>query len=425
MKRVLIVNSNSVNIGNATGITLQSVFERLNPDELMEIYWSKSGYLNGNVKLKSIALEYAPLSLAALIANPNGKKISKSVKSTSEQGAHSGGAARTVLKYLRQLAVLQADLSRVKLTKRDFDEIKAFNPEVIYTLGGGVASLKTAYLLSVKLDIPIVIHFMDNWRHCIQWEDNPLLGHYKRKLKKYCDLCYTRSTECIAISPEMAGVYTKETGIKHSVLMNSINVDEFYSEPRLKDGVLRFVYAGGLHLGREKGLYELAKAIHKAAENKGISAEFAIYTSSENIESYKDVFKEFSEVKLVKAVPHSEIKAVLASADFLVHTESNALVNNNFFKYSVSTKIPEYLSSGRPVLFYGPSDIYLYKFLKESETAVTADNEEMLLKAIKDMIDGKYDALSAKAVNYAEENFDVSATGNTFCNVINNAKIRI
>lgn len=253
--------------------------------------------------------------------------------------------------------------------------------------------------------------------------NNPLLGHYKKTLKKYCDLCYSRSTECIAISPEMARVYTEETGVRHSALMNSVRVRDYLCSPREKDGVYRFVYTGGLHLGRDKGLHKIGEVIENVAARKGVKTEFSIYTSPENIKAYSDNFKDLANTKLIEAVPHSEIRRVFQNADFLVHTESDALVNNEFFKYSVSTKIPEYLASGRPTLFYGPQDIYLYKFLTDSKTAATADSEEKLYIAIENMIDGKCDGLSERAVVYAKENFDVTAAADIFSKAVDNVKI--
>ena len=423
MKRVLIVNSNSVNVNNATGITLQSVLSELETDSLMELYWNTIAEVTGKVNIKFKALDFAPLSLAGLVFNNKGKEISGKMKNTAEHSAQSNRVVKNVFTYLRQFITLQADLSRVKLTKQDFEDIRAFKPQVIYTLGGGVAALRLSYLLSKKLDLPIVVHFMDNWRHCIQWENNPLLGHYKKKLKKYCNLCYSRSTECIAISPEMARVYTEETGVRHSALMNSVRVRDYLCSPREKDGVFRFVYTGGLHLGRDKGLYKIGEVIENVAARKGVKTEFSIYTSSENIKAYSDNFKDLANTKLIEAVPHSEIRQVFQNSDFLVHTESDALVNNEFFKYSVSTKIPEYLASGRPTLFYGPQDIYLYKFLTDSQTAATADSEEKLSEVIEAMIDGKYDWLSERAVGYAKENFDVTAAADIFSKAVDNVKI--
>lgn len=421
MKRILIINTDSVNTGNATGITLQSIFGALNPENLMELYWGTSRPLTGSVKLKSRVLRPAPLSFAALFSNNRGRQISRSIKHST---AGTGGGARgghKIVSDLRQFVALQTDLSRICLTKKDMQEIRAFAPEVIYTLGGGVASLKMAYRLSRKLRIPIVMHFMDNWRHCIQWEENPLLKHYKKQLRGYCNRCYQRSNGCIAISPKMAEVYTEETGIPHSTVMNAVNVSDFYTAPRPGDGVFRFVYAGGLHLGREKGLYRIAEAIREVAAEKNKAAEFLIYTSPENIAAYQDAFREFEEVRFLPAVPHDGIRKVFAGADFLVHTESNDLMKNEFFRYSISTKIPEYLASGRPVLFFGPSDIYLYTFLTEAGVAVTAPDADALSREIASALDGKYAAMPERAYLYAKEHFDVTVAVNTLCHVFENA----
>ena len=56
----------------------------------------------------------------------------------------------------------------------------------------------------------------------------------------------------------------------------------------------------------------------------------------------------------------------------------------------------------------------MYKFLTDSQTAATADNEEKLSEVIEAMIDGKYDWLSERAVVYAKENFDVTAAADIF-----------
>jgi hypothetical protein len=285
-------------------------------------------------------------------------------------------------------------------------------------LGGGVASLKVAYTLSKKLNIPIVIHFMDNWRHHIQWEDNPLLKGYKRKLDKYCKLCYSRSNRCIAISPKMAKVYTEETGINHSYIMNSVKVADYICTPKEKGDTINFVYAGGLHLGRNKALLDIADIVEEISKSR--NAKLLIYTSKENIELYSKDFEGFKNTKLLPAIEHDRIKEVYENADVLVHIESDALVGNGFFKYSISTKIPEYLATGKPMLFYGPSDIYLYEFLKENNLAVVSDNKQDLFDKITALIENNKAVAYENAIKYAQENFDVAAAVRNFCSVLEN-----
>ena len=420
MKRILIVNSNSININNATGITLQSIFSEIEAEKLMEIYWNENSNLNKKLKINSKVLKYRAFTFGRIFSNNKSKKISTSIKSSTENGPQRNGGLRTIIKYLRQFISLQVDLSAVKITKKDTQEIIRFKPEVIYTLGGGVASLKVSYFLSKKLNIPVVVHFMDNWRHHIQWENNPLLRGYKRKLDKYCNLCYSRSKRCIAISPKMAEVYTEETGIKHSYIMNSVKVADYICAPKENDGVINFVYAGGLHLGRNKALLDIANIIDELSKSKNKNAKLLIYTSKENADLYSKEFVHFKNTSFLPSVAHEEIKTVYDNADVLVHIESDALVGNGFFKYSISTKIPEYLATGKQMLFYGPSDIYLYSFLKENSLAVVSNNKEDLFEKIISLTDENKIGVCENAIKYAQENFDVAAAVRNFCSVLEN-----
>ena len=73
----------------------------------------------------------------------------------------------------------------------------------------------------------------------------------------------------------------------------------------------------------------------------------------------------------------------------MVHAETDNPQLRGFFKYSISTKIPEYLASGRIVLFYGPSQLGLYQYLKENKAAYLADDYRQLCETIKDIKEQK------------------------------------
>src|SRR5699024_7795080 len=54
-----------------------------------------------------------------------------------------------------------------------YNEIMNYKPDYIYTIGGNIFSLKLAYKISKKLKIPLVIHFMDNWKDVV-YQDSPI-----------------------------------------------------------------------------------------------------------------------------------------------------------------------------------------------------------------------------------------------------------
>lgn len=221
----------------------------------------------------------------------------------------------------------------------------------------------------------------------------------------------------------MADVYQAETGIPHSVIMNSVDVAAFKCEPRAREGALRFVYAGGLHLGRERALKTIGECIDRVCEETGEQIDFTLYTSQENIDVYGEQFAHLANTRVVRAVPHEQIIAVYRQADILVHVESAELESNEFFKYSVSTKISEYLATGRPILFFGPKNISLFGFLADNQLAYTVSDAHELKQVITRMLKGMENDDSLNAQKYAEQHFDLSVARKRFEEVIDSVTL--
>lgn len=417
MKKILIVNANSVNADNATGITIRSILSTYEKSDMYEIFWDLDG--NGGLEIRSCKILSPRFSLRAVKNKNFASNMNNDMKKSDTVSEKSFKSK--IKNTIRQYFVLKTESSRVETDRDIYEKIKNFNPDVIYTLGGGVSPLMVSYKLSKKLGIPIVIHYMDNWLHCLQWENNPLLYFYKRKLRRYAKLCRDRSSVGITISPKMAEEYTKETGIKHIDIMNSIKVGDFVCKKKDSDDEFTLVYAGGIHLGREKALVQVSEVIEKLAENSEKKIRFNIYTSDSDMSMYKDLFERFGHTHFKKYVPHDKIKEVYESADALIHIE-NDLSDNGFFKYSISTKISEYLSSGRPVVFFGPDNIYLYEFLKENKVAQAVSDVNSLENALRNLASNDSDrGMAENAVRYAYENFDTKIAAERFSYAVRNS----
>ena len=157
-KKILIVNSKSIYSNNATGITLRSLFEKINTENIMEIYWEKDFE---DHKINSILLRYSSLSLAHILMKIRNSKVNNELKKNSSNNKQDF-ILKKILVYIRQYLALVPDLSNLKISKSEYEQIDNFKPDVIYTLGGNINSLKVAYNLSEIYNIPIVIHHMDN-----------------------------------------------------------------------------------------------------------------------------------------------------------------------------------------------------------------------------------------------------------------------
>lgn len=429
MKRILIVGADILNQQNATGITLRSIFEGVDPTMLLGITWGqkKDNMSTEALPVRMIRLPYQALSAGNVLDNAQMKQISRRIRKAEvrklpapEQGRNVSRIRRCIKNVRQWLALLPAR-SGVKIASEHWETIRAFAPQVIYTVGESVTALRLAYIISCKLDIPIVMHFMDNWKHSIEWASNPLLKNYQKMLTKWCNMCYTRTTECIAIGEKMAAVYEKETGIKHTVVMNSVDVQSYHCSPREKDGVVRFVYAGGLHLGRNSILLAIGKIIDRICEENGQCAQLSIYTGTENMTLFAEQFSGLKHTQMFAAIPHEEIKQVYMKSDVLVHVESDSIEGNEFFRYSVSTKIPEYLSTGRTMLFWGSKELYLYNWLNENALAYTASNADEGELLIRKLVHGADNPFAENAERYAAAHFDISVARERFFQTIENA----
>lgn len=70
------------------------------------------------------------------------------------------------------------------------------------------------------------------------------------------------------------------------------------------------------------------------------------------------------------------VLAQLQQADCLLHLESFAPSFRRMGRLSLSTKLPLYLASGRPILAWGPSDQASIRYLRDGECAVVVERED-------------------------------------------------
>lgn len=396
--RVLIVNQQSLKKNNATGITLRSLWGAWPLENMIEVYLDEyETHVEYKEGFKSCSL---PANLLDKLAHStSAKKLNSNLK---KQDIEKKGGFKS---KLRETAVLALDMFRVSVPQHILNEIEAFKPEVIYTLGATISTLDLVYRLSEKFGIPVVIHYMDNWVEKLQWESNLIFPLYRKMLDSKLKKCLMRSTVGLAISPQMASAYSIKFNMPFFSVMNCVDVDTLVRSKRKPGNPIRFVYAGGLHLDRWIPLLQICKAI----EETKVNAILKIYTSLENIQLYRDLFP--SHTIFHESVDHSKIHGVYQNSDVLVHAESENPLLSGFFKYSISTKIPEYLASGRVVLFYGPISMGLYDFLKSHGAAFVAGNYTELCENIKKIsnFDG-YDEVLNNAQNLVRSVFDCSVT---------------
>jgi glycosyltransferase involved in cell wall biosynthesis len=174
-----------------------------------------------------------------------------------------------------------------------------------------------------------------------------------------------KSNLCFAIGDLMCETYTSYFGKPFFPIMNSVTIEEYESKNDNKNGII-VNYFGSIHTNRWQMILKLAKILEKF-DKKNIVLN--VYTENE---PDRKILKLFSEggVNFKGGVFGKNLRKTILESDILLHVESDDRNSVSLTKLSISTKIPEYLISGRPILGFGPRDIASMRYLTDNRIGI-------------------------------------------------------
>lgn len=233
------------------------------------------------------------------------------------------------------------DVSPVILPPSFLSEIRKFQPDVIHAIMGNVRQIKLAVSLSRALDIPIVPHFLDDWPATL-YSSGELLGRARGIVSRHVARVMKRSPIILCIGEMMAEEYSAAFGKLARVARNGVS-ESVISDVRSHSVVAsrRLVYAGGLHLGRDEMLTRVGRALR--------DTDWVLEVYGSPTPGIRDG------VLYRDRVPSAYIPFELAGSQALLFVESGDPAIADYTRLSVSTKIPEYIAAGRPVVAIGPT----------------------------------------------------------------------
>lgn len=383
--RVLLINSQSIYENNATGITLRSMFEKYPTNRVMELcFWKKDLVYGEDHLCESILMPKLSRPLWYLFREKLGngalKKLDRRILSDEKEGNKKSANRKENIKLVL-IGIL--DVGPIFYSKEILKTIDEFKPEVVYTMGSTISILRTTLYISERYNCRNVLHFMDNWRQTL-YTNSKLMKPFKRILDKYIERIENSNFVGLAISNKMAMEYSKLSRKKYFALMNCIP-ETPHEVPAIMQGQTTiFTYTGGLHLNRWKELVLVEKCLHEL-NNDNREVRLYIYTSKTDREKYVDLFN--NEISVFKDyLPHNKVKLAYQEADILIHIESFEPQIIEYTKYSLSTKIPEYMASGKPILCFAPSTLAVYEYINEVKAGIAIDNYNDLMSSTKKLL---------------------------------------
>ena len=183
------------------------------------------------------------------------------------------------------------------------------------------------------------------------------------------------SEKLYVISDIMKNDYEKYLHSECGVLYKFPDTSRKLKEYEIQCGKLQFLFTGNIGSGRWKTLALIGDTLMES----GIG-EMVIYTPTPMTAKMR---KRLSNCVLKDPVSPEMVVSLQNEADVLVHVESFDLKDKLEVRYSISTKVMDYISAERCIFAVGPEDIASISFLNDNNLALVATNKESICSVIE------------------------------------------
>jgi hypothetical protein len=258
----------------------------------------------------------------------------------------------------------------------------------------------------------LVIFVMDDWQGHHESQKLPYSSRRRRLLSE----AITRANVRFAVSQEMAAHYEEVYGKSWQIAHNGICKDSVPQQPRASGSSNRILLAGDVNVFRFDAVVAFAEAIERHNCIHGRSLEFTIL--GDIAEQYRPSLSSLSCVKLLGRQTHSECLNGMKAADLLYLPLAFCKRSNRISRYSMPTKLPEYLASGKTVLFHAPADSAAFKVAERHDLSprLATTNPKALDKFVEDWANRKVNATEPLigARTALLEEFDINRLSQNF-----------
>ena len=212
-----------------------------------------------------------------------------------------------------------------------------------------------ASILHKHEGLNLILLIMDDWQGHHESYGLPYSGGRRRLLLEIVNRANTR----FAISREMASHYENFFGNSWRVVHNGVAVASIQPNESNSKGANQILLTGDVNVFRYDAVLAFAQAIDRHNRNSTQPIEFSIL--GEVASEYANELSRLRGVELKGRTSHSECLDAMQSADLLYLPLAFAEKARRISLYSLPTKLPEYLATGRPICFHAPKESALFQ----------------------------------------------------------------
>lgn len=388
LPKVLVVSTNAWR--DNTGInTLIEFFKCWNPDRIAQIYTkstlpqttvcNKFFSISENAVMRSVINRN--ITTGREVYNENVNSIADNPSAEEEQKIYSSykGKVRELLSFCREIVWRFGKWKTAELDRfiDEFDADVLFIPIYPTIYMGRIQK----YIIS-RTQKPVVSYLADDNYTYKSVHKDPISLIHRYILRKYVKYIVEHSAKLMVIAPKQKEEYDRIFGVDSVVITKGIDFESFESYQVGKP--ITMVYTGKLIIGRWKSLAAIAEAF-ESINRDGIRIVLDIYTTDSLTDEQNRVLNR-NGCSVKGALTLEQVKRVQKEADILVFVESLEKKFRNTARLSFSTKITDYLRSGKCIFAIGDKDIAPIDYFRRYDSAVTATSYEQISEKVTELV---------------------------------------
>ena len=258
----------------------------------------------------------------------------------------------------------------------------------------------------------LVFYVMDDWQGHHECHHLPYSHRRQRLLREAIDRANTR----FAVSREMAAHYEQTFGKSWTVVHNGVtrdlhtNGNNGHKQPR------QVLLAGDVNVFRFDAVIAFAEAIERYNQRCAQPIEFNVM--GEVAEQHRAPLASLRSVRLLTRRSHPECLAAMKAADLLYLPLAFSKRSARISLYSLPTKLPEYLASGKSVFFHAPKESAVFRVAERHDLTprLSTIEPEVLDTFVEHWAQDEQNGADTlvRARNALREEFDIDALAARF-----------
>lgn len=252
--------------------------------------------------------------------------------------------------------------------------------------------------------VNLIVYVMDDWQGHHECHQLPYSRWRQRLLCEVIDRANTR----FAVSREMAAHYEERYGKSWLVAHNGVRKDSLTNGISIRKKPSQILLAGDVNVFRFDAVIAFAEAIERHNQRAGESIEFTVM--GEVAEQHRSSLTNLRAVNLLSRRSHTECLNAMKAADLLYLPLAFCKRSSRISLYSLPTKLPEYLASGKSVFFHAPKESAVFRVAERYDLTprLASINADALDAFVETWAGGNQNgAETTKTRNALLEEFDI------------------